>query len=52
MAVFSGPGQLEGLGEVQGRFIQRQAMDRSPEVQRVPLQRTIRVEALNAVFRD
>ena len=33
MAVFSIPGKLEGLGQVQGRFAQRQAMDRSPEIQ-------------------
>src|SRR5271157_5649380 len=48
--LFSIPGKLEGLGQVQGRFVQRQAMDRSPEIQHVPLERTIRVEALKNVL--
>ncbi|MGD0044049.1 MAG: hypothetical protein ABSE84_27200, partial [Isosphaeraceae bacterium] len=35
---------------MQGRFVQRQTMDRSPEIQHVPLQSTIRVEALKNVL--
>ena len=43
MAVFSVPGKLEGLGQVQGGLVQRQAMDRGPEIQHVPLDRTLSV---------
>ena len=48
--LFSVQGKLEGLGQVQGGFVQRQAMDRSPEIQHVPLEPTIRVEALKDVL--
>jgi len=48
--LFSVPGKLEGLGQVQGRFVQRQTMDRSPQIQDVPLERTVRVEALKDVL--
>ena len=50
MAVFSVQRQLESLGQVERGFIERQPMDRSPEVQRVPLERAIRVEALKYVL--
>jgi hypothetical protein len=48
--LFSIQGKPEGLGQVQGGFVQRQWMDRSPEVQYVPLERTIRVKALKDVL--
>ena len=35
---------------MQGGVVQRPAMDRSPEIQHVPLDRTIRVEALKDVL--
>src|SRR3974377_2618501 len=44
--LFSIPGNLEGLGQVQGGLVQRQAMDRSPQIQHVPLDRTLSVKAL------
>jgi hypothetical protein len=50
MAVFSGPGKLEGLGQVQGGLVQRQSMDRRPEIQDVPLDGTLRVKALEGVL--
>ena len=50
MAVFSVPGNLEGLGQVQGGLVQRQAMDRSPQIQHIPLDRTLSVKALKGVL--
>src|SRR5262249_21755164 len=50
--LFSGPGHLEGPGQVQRGFVQRQAMDRSPEIQHIPLERTIRLEALEDVLAE
>jgi len=41
---------LESLGQVQGRFVQRQAMARGPEIQHIPLERTIRLEAPKEVL--
>jgi hypothetical protein len=35
---------------VQGGFVERQAMDRRPEVQDVSLDRTIRMEALKGML--
>src|SRR5271166_4644205 len=48
--LFSIPGNLEGLGQVQGGLVQRQAMDRSPQIQHVPLDRTLSVKALKGVL--
>jgi len=48
--LFSVPGNLEGLGQVQGGLVQRQAMDRSPQIQHVPLDRTLSVKALKGVL--
>ena len=48
--LFSVPGQLEGLGQVQGGVVQRQTMDGRPEIQHVPLDPAIRVEALKGVL--
>ena len=48
--LFSVPGQLEGLGQMQGGVVQRQTMDRRPEIQHVPLDPAIRVEALKGVL--
>src|SRR6516162_11086309 len=48
--LFSVPGKLERLGQVQGRFVQRQAMDRCPEIQDVSLDGTPRVKALKDVL--
>jgi hypothetical protein len=45
MAVFSIPGQPEGRGQMQRGVVQRQTMDGRPQVQRVPLGPTIRLEA-------
>jgi hypothetical protein len=50
MAVFSVPGKLERLGQVQGRFVQRQTMHRSPQIQDVALDTTIGLEALKDVL--
>src|SRR5512135_531590 len=48
--LFSVPGKLEGLGQVQGGFVQRQTMDRRPEIQDVPLDGTFRVKTLKGVL--
>src|SRR5271166_5075813 len=48
--LFSVPGNLEGLGQVQGGLVQRQAMDHSPQIQHVPLDRTLSVKALKGVL--
>ena len=48
--LFSVPGNLEGLGQVQGGLVQRQAMDRSPQIQHIPLDRTLSVKALKGVL--
>ena len=48
--LFSVQGKLEGFRQVQGGFVQRQSMDRGPQVQHVPLERTIRVKALKDVL--
>ena len=50
MAVFSVQGELEGLGQAEGRLVERQSMDRCPEVQHVPLEHAIRVKALKDVL--
>src|SRR5262249_46958150 len=52
MAVFSGPGHVEGRGQVQRGFVPRQAMDRSPEIQPISFERTIRPEALEDVLAE
>ena len=38
--------QLKGLGQVQGGVVERQTMDGCPEIQHVPLDPAIGVEAL------
>src|SRR5262249_41674590 len=50
--LFSGPGHLEGPGQVQRGFVQRQAMDRGPEIQHIPFECTIRLEALEDVLAE
>ena len=50
MAVFSVHGELEGLRQAEGRLVERQSMDCPPEVQHVPLQRALRMEALEYVL--
>src|SRR5271157_2719369 len=47
---FSVPGNLEGLGQVQGGLVQRQAMDLSPQIHHIPLDRTLIVKALKGVL--
>jgi hypothetical protein len=37
---------------VQRGFVQRQAMDRSPEIQHIPFERTLRLEALEDVLAE
>ena len=39
--LFSIPGYLEGLGQVQRGVVQRETMDRRPEIQHVSLDSTI-----------
>jgi hypothetical protein len=48
--LFSVPEQVEGLGQVEGGVVQRQSMDGRPEVQHVPLDPAIGVEALKGVL--
>jgi hypothetical protein len=43
--LFSIPGKPERLGQMQRGVVQRQTMDGRPQVQRVPLDPTIRLEA-------
>ena len=44
--LFSVQGKLEGFGQVQRSLVQRQVVARSPQVQYVPLEPAIRLEAL------
>src|SRR5271156_573309 len=48
--LFSVPQQMEGLSQVQGGVVERQTMDGRPEVQHVPLDPAIGVEALKGVL--
>ena len=48
--LFSVPEQMEGLGQVQGGVVERQTMDGCPEIQRVPPDPAIGVEALKSVL--
>ena len=48
--LFSVPGKPEGLGQMQRRVVQRQAMDGRPEVQRIALDPAIRLEASEHVL--
>src|SRR5271155_1834643 len=48
--LFSVPRNLESLGQVQGSLVERQAADRSPQIQHVPLDRALSVKALKGVL--
>src|SRR6266436_5328315 len=48
--LFSVPGQVEGCRQMDGGFVERQAMDSSPQVQDVAVGGTIGLETLEDVF--
>lgn len=50
--LFSVPVQVEGFGQVQGRFIQRPAVNGGPKVQDVALDCTIGLKALADFFAE
>lgn len=43
--LFSVPGQVEGFGQMQGGLVERQTMDRRPEIQHVAFASALGVEA-------